>query len=364
VLSLPLPLPPPPPPPLTLPPMPPPPLLLRPSSFAAFPRCTFISVFLRQLIRRSPPPSPLDGGYALRARVHATRGEFQQALVDFELAHDLAAGEGQLEESEQLFGLPSFLQQCRQQAADAARNPEMERRVDQLWQAARAGDAYRVESLLKARDAAGVLAHAEEMVAARALQSAPLFMAAQGGHAAITDRLLRAGSAVNTRWEFNANDESLTEGPTALIHVVADPRGRDTLIQVVRVLLHGGAAVEATNSDGMTAMAFAMKNGYAGVVQLLLDAGASADHVRMTTKGPWCRSLEEAVESLAQQGPSHVDVVRVLRAYAKGRAAEPPILGPGDQIVTQWDPLTRQQVPVELRAGASERKHCQHCRGG
>jgi hypothetical protein len=288
------------------------------------------------------------GGYAMRGRILAQRGQLPQALVDFELANDLAVGEGRVQESQQLFGLQGFLQQVRQQ---------MNRRADELWRAAGSKDssssqfsgapeAQQLESLLQAPDAASVLAHAEAMVAARTMQSSPLFMAAQQGRAQVAERLLRAyGAAVDTRWE--STDEGSTDGPTALIQSAMNGHSA-----VVRVLLAGGAAVEATNAHGMTAMAFALKDGRAEVVQLLLDAGASADHVRMTTKGPWCRSLAEVVGSLSEQGQSHAEVVRVLRAHAGGRAAEPPVLGPCDQSVTRWDPSLRKQVPVELRAGA------------
>eukprot|EP01052_Picozoa_sp_SAG31_P021033 SAG31_NODE_1606_length_7761_cov_4.493996_5_plen_237_part_00 len=59
------------------------------------------------------------GGYAMRARVLDGRGDLQGATVDYELAYDLALGEGKLEESENLFMLPSLFQQCRLQVANS-----------------------------------------------------------------------------------------------------------------------------------------------------------------------------------------------------------------------------------------------------
>ena len=54
------------------------------------------------------------GGYCMRARVRAQRGQLEEALADFELANDLAAADGQIEESEALFGLQGFLHNFRQ----------------------------------------------------------------------------------------------------------------------------------------------------------------------------------------------------------------------------------------------------------
>ena len=49
------------------------------------------------------------GGYCVRARVLAQQGQLNEALADFELANDLAVGEGKADESEALFGLQGFL---------------------------------------------------------------------------------------------------------------------------------------------------------------------------------------------------------------------------------------------------------------
>ena len=57
------------------------------------------------------------GGYAIRGRVLASRGQTEEALEDFETAHDLAAADGVFQRGEPDFGIAGFLPQLRAEIA-------------------------------------------------------------------------------------------------------------------------------------------------------------------------------------------------------------------------------------------------------
>jgi ankyrin repeat protein len=73
-------------------------------------------------------------------------------------------------------------------------------------------------------------------------------------------------------------------------------------VEVVRVLLEGGANVESTNDNRRTALHRAAYNGHLDVCRLLLDWGAKVDPVDVLEETP----LHDA----ARQG--HLSVVQLL----------------------------------------------------
>jgi ankyrin repeat protein len=85
--------------------------------------------------------------------------------------------------------------------------------------------------------------------------------AAQGGHYEVVAALLRRGAAVDAR---NRN------GNTALIFASSG----GVRPQVVEALLAAGARVNASNKHGNSALAWAALKGHEGVVRTLLARGA------------------------------------------------------------------------------------------
>ena len=73
-------------------------------------------------------------------------------------------------------------------------------------------------------------------------------------------------------------------------------------LEVVRVLLEGGANVESTNADGRTALHCAAYNGHLDVCRLLLDWGAKVDPVDV-----W-----EDTPLLDASSRGHLSVVQLL----------------------------------------------------
>jgi ankyrin repeat protein len=119
----------------------------------------------------------------------------------------------------------------------------------------------------------------------------PLLLAAENGHLAVVNLLLAKGADVNAKASYNSIHETATPliGAT---QVASDyeklgggplPGSREAsskthgYLEVVTVLLDKGAAVNAKNNFGNTALLNAAGNGQAEVVKLLLDRGASVD---------------------------------------------------------------------------------------
>jgi ankyrin repeat protein len=120
----------------------------------------------------------------------------------------------------------------------------------------------------------------------------PLHDAAIRGYAEIVELLLIAGAGTETR---NSRDEG---GNTALILASKEK-------ECVRMLVHHGADVDATNEKGWTSLMEASHNGSVEVAEMLLMAGASID-VKDET--------ERTAMDLAREG-GHDDCARVLAEY-------------------------------------------------
>ena len=93
--------------------------------------------------------------------------------------------------------------------------------------------------------------------------NASLSVAAEHGHVGAVQLLLEYGAAV---------DATASDGITALMH--AAYKGHEA---VLRLLLKEGATVDAKASSGKTALMLAAGSGQIGAVRLLLKHGASMD---------------------------------------------------------------------------------------
>jgi uncharacterized protein len=109
---------------------------------------------------------------------------------------------------------------------------------------------------------AGLLSCAEARKAARSPETDALLQAARAGHADTVKSLLTGGRA-----DVNGRDE---RGNTPLIE--AARAGHD---DVVQALLVARADANAKNDEGQTALSLAAQGGHDEVIRLLKQAGAS-----------------------------------------------------------------------------------------
>lgn len=138
----------------------------------------------------------------------------------------------------------------------------------------------------------------------------PLALAAQNGNAAIVERLLKEGADPDTR---------SPEGETVLMTAA-----RAGATQVARLLMVHGADLDAREGfQGQTALMWAAAENHAGMVGLLLEAGANpnlagkifADHELKpldggTPKAPTSKGAMTALHFAAREGA--IDAVRML----------------------------------------------------
>jgi ankyrin repeat protein len=145
---------------------------------------------------------------------------------------------------------------------------------------------------LAARESAGVTkllidAGAQVDAQARSDQT-PLFHAAQAGTAQTVQLLLARGASATAKGVLSAAaGRSAVEIVKLLLAAGADPDGallvavsahatgaRPAREQILRLLIESGAAVNARDQGGDTALTLAVENGYTGSVRALLEAGA------------------------------------------------------------------------------------------
>jgi ankyrin repeat protein len=152
-----------------------------------------------------------------------------------------------------------------------------------LVDAIRSGDA----------GAVGRLATAEAVNAAGPSGVTPLMVAAVLGDREIVARLLAAGAAVD------ATDD---RGFTALFHGCYNPDEDRGHPEVVELLLAAGADKEARIGFGVRPLMYAAGNGEAGVVQALLKAGAD----------PLARNEVGRTALMMVKDRDYVDVINIL----------------------------------------------------
>jgi predicted LPLAT superfamily acyltransferase len=98
-----------------------------------------------------------------------------------------------------------------------------------------------------------------------------LFMAVQNGHVEVVRLLLSGGADVN---------QARTDTGTTLLFMAA----QEGHVEVVRLLLSGGADVNQARTDtGATPLFMAAQNGHVEVVRLLLSGGADVNQARTDT---------------------------------------------------------------------------------
>jgi ankyrin repeat protein len=106
-----------------------------------------------------------------------------------------------------------------------------------------------------------------------------LFRAARGGDAQVTKLLIAKGALLDLPNEDDVTPLIVAAGYRAS---AIDTRGRfrteQQAFEVTRLLLEGGADVNAVESAGQTALFGAATNGWNTIVQLLVDHGADLQH--------------------------------------------------------------------------------------
>ena len=160
-----------------------------------------------------------------------------------------------------------------------------------------------------------------------------LMLAAMNGHTSIVRRLLDRGAAIDVG--------SPAEGTALCVASLSPIDPPEGPTAVVRLLLERGADRNRGNSDGMTPLMFATREGKADVVQILIAAGADVD--RGDVRG-WT-----ALRFAARSGDT--TILRLLltaRANPNVREYDAP-LTPLDHAVAGGSPIV---VSMLLRGGA------------
>ncbi len=144
----------------------------------------------------------------------------------------------------------------------------------------------------------------------------PLFRAARGGDAPMTGLLLKHGALIELPNE---------DGVTPLIVAAGyrqsaiDTRGKfrteKQALEVTKLLLAGGANVNAVESSGQTAIYGAATNGWNTVVQLLADNGANLVHADVNGKTPVDAAMGRAgLFGRGSGGEQHVETAGLLES--------------------------------------------------
>jgi uncharacterized protein len=96
-------------------------------------------------------------------------------------------------------------------------------------------------------------------------QASALIFACSNNLPDVAELLVNAGAEVNVQDEF---------GQSALMEIYHRDHDHETMIALTRLLLVHGVDVEASNTNGETAIVFAVQSGCLECIRMLLDAGA------------------------------------------------------------------------------------------
>ena len=160
---------------------------------------------------------------------------------------------------------------------------QFDSKADQLVDAAKKGDAHKLQELI----AEGVNVN----VKGKEFDLTALMTAAAKGHIEIVRILLAHNADVTKREKIN--------DCTALM--IAAQEGQAEILQV---LLAGGAKVNATNAHGLSALVFAAAHDQAEIVKILLAKGADVNNRNVNDRTP--------LMTAAQAG--HLEIVKILLA--------------------------------------------------
>jgi len=149
----------------------------------------------------------------------------------------------------------------------------------------------------------------------------PLFRAARGGDKDMVELLLKHGALIELPNE---------DGVTPLIVAAGyrqsaiDTRGKfrteKQAFEATKLLLDGGADVNAVESSGQTAIFGAATNGWNIVVQLLADNGADLTHVDVNGKNPVDAAMGRAgLFGRGSGGEQHVETAALIEQLIAAR---------------------------------------------
>ncbi|EOD06912.1 hypothetical protein EMIHUDRAFT_359327 [Emiliania huxleyi CCMP1516] len=160
-------------------------------------------------------------------------------------------------------------------------------------------------------------------------------MACQNGHLEVARLLLEAGGAVNQAKE---------DGATPLY--IACERGQ---LECVQLLLEAGAADNEADEDGATPLFIASLNGHLECVRLLLEARAA---IRGWTPLAHLETLTAArTNSLLRSGASlHEGEPTPLRRAAGGEGEAAALVR---RAAAPWSPASHSLFPAAARARAA-----------
>ncbi|HTV68118.1 MAG TPA: ankyrin repeat domain-containing protein [Rhizobiaceae bacterium] len=154
-----------------------------------------------------------------------------------------------------------------------------------LLEAARAGDAAKVESLI----ASGAPLEARDEAKRTAL-----LIATRANNIDAARALIAAGADVNAK-------DDIRDTP----YLYAGAQGRIEILKAI--LATGKADLKDTNRYGGTALIPAAEKGHPEAVRMLIEAGVDIDHVNNLG---WTALLEAVV--LSEGGPIHQEIVGLL----------------------------------------------------
>lgn len=142
----------------------------------------------------------------------------------------------------------------------------------------------------------------------------PLFRAARGGDLPMIDLLLKHGALVDLPQENNITPLMVATGFRAS---AIDTRGRfrneEQAYESARRLLEAGAAVDAVEDTGQTALFGAATQGWNSVVQLLADHGADLQYKDSQGNTPLDAAMGRAgMFGRGSGGDAHIDTAALL----------------------------------------------------